>query len=989
MAPAAHAGSPAPGQTLLQSRPSGDAFLPMPVTNNSYVYGPAVDTSGTLVAFSSLADVLSSEDDNRFENIFLRNRSNNTTTVLSRATGVSGAVADGHSYDPAISPDGTKVAFASEADNLVDADTNGQIQIFLRDLTTNTTVLVSRADGSGGAPANDYSDDPSVTVTNTGHVLVAFESDATNLVTGDNNNQTDVFLRDVTDGTTKLLSRATGAAGTLGNGMSRFGSLSADGTAVAFESYASNLDPDDSNTTADAYVRHLATATTELVSRATGAAGAKANGQALQPRLDTTASHVVFSSQATNLGVAGGLMHVYRRTLSGAYTTEAVDLADGSTTTAGDARAGSGCYSMNSDASKIAFCTVASNLVASPTDDNSNFDVYLRDMGANTTALISRADGAAGALGAGDSNFPWMSSDASVVVFGGNADNLSSEDDDAVSNVYARVGTATQLISRPSSTGTGTRDATVGGVGPGGRFVVFSSDSDGLVAGDDDSVTNIYLRDNESGTTTLLSRMQDGTAANGDSKSPVISADGTRVAFETHAANLGGDSNGQVVVKDVASGAVTVASLPDDATSGSADAEALNPALSADGSRVSFVSNAHNLVPGWVAGTHIYVRVLGTNDTLGADAVDGTAATPSDDSYDGRIDSTGTKVVFTSGATNLVPGLNPGDLFVYLRDLSTNSTTIVSRDANGNPVKSTDGHYSSDGPTVLFYAYTPLDAADSSSTPYYVRNLSTGAVQFVPRATGADGARATQSALTPTLAADAQVVVFWSRAKELTSGADGRTGHVYYRDLRTFKTDAADRADGVDGAIGNAGSEFNAAISPDGCCIGFGSFASNLVAGWNNSEYFQVYLRNILPPVAPPAGGENPPSDNTTPPTPSVQPPADKQPPAVRLGGAKKQKLLKTKAILVTVLVDEAATVRAGGTLNVPGRARVYRLKSLTKKAAANKRVTFKLKLSKSQLKAVKRALRAKKKVVATVKVTARDAAGNARSATRKVRAIR
>lgn len=979
------------GRTLLVSRPSGDAFLPMPVTNNSYVYGPAVDTSGNLVTFASGADILSQEDDNRFQNIFLRNRSNDTTSVISRASGIGGAAANAPSYDPAISPDGTKIAFASDADNLVDGDANVQTDIFLRDLTTNTTTLVSRADGPSGAQSNDSSGDPSVTVTNTGHVLVAFESDATNLVAGDSNNQTDVFLRDVTDGTTLLLSRANGAAGTIGNGMSRFGYLSADGSAVAFESYASNLDPDDSNTSADAYVRHLGTGTTELVSRATGTAGAKTNGQGLQPRLDATAGHVVFASEGTNLGVTGGLMHVYRRTLSGTYTTEPVDLADTSTTTAGNARAGSGCYSMNSDASKIAFCSVASNLVASPTDDNGNFDVYERDMGSNATTLISRATGANGAIGAGDSNFPWMSADAGVVIFGGGADNLSSEDDDAVYNVYARAGTVTELISKPSSTGNGTRDAMPGGVSRGGRFVVFQSDSDGLVDNDDDSVTNIYLRDNDSGTTTLLSRTQDGTAANGNSKSPVISADGSKVAFETFASNLGGDSNGQVVVKDIASGAVTVASLPDDATSGSADAEAHDPAISGDGSRVSFVSTAHNLVPGWTTAGHVYVRDLGTHDTIGADAVDGTASTPSDDAYTGRIDTSGTKVVFDSGATNLVPGVNPGDIFVYLRDLTANSTTIVSRDANGNPVKATEGHYSSDGPTVLFYAYTPLDPNDSSSTPYYARNLTTGAVVFIPRASGADGTRATDTAITPTLAADSRIVVFWSRAKELAAEADGRTGHVYYRDLNTFTTDAADRADGASGAIANAGAEFYPVISPDGCCIAFASFGSNLVSGWNNSEYFQAYVRDINPP--PPdtgggGGGGNPPT--VVQPVPVTATP-DKIPPVLKLGGALKQKPLKTKTIVLTVTSNEAATAKLGVTINIPARSKVFRLVGVTRKLTANKRVTVKVKVTKKALKALKRALRKKSaKIFANAKVTARDAAGNAaKPKTRKIRLVR
>jgi hypothetical protein len=120
--------------------------------------------------------------------------------------------------------------------------------------------------------------------------------------------------------------------------------------------------------------------------------------------------------------------------------------------------------------------------------------------------------------------------------------------------------------------------------------------------------------------------------------------------------------------------------------------------------------------------------------------------------------------------------------------------------------------------------------------------------------------------------------------------------------------------------------------------------------------------------------------------TPAVK---DTRAPRITLGGAAAQRLLKTKAILISVRLDEIAKVQATASLNVPGAAKVFRLRSSTLNVAAQKQVTIKLKLPKKALAAVKRALARSKKVVASVKVTATDGAGNLSTVTRKIRAKR
>ena len=142
--------------------------------------------------------------------------------------------------------------------------------MFARDVQADTTVLVSRASGRASAKGNAYSILPSVSADGR---FVAFSSGASNLHPDDGDGTADVFLRDLQADTTVLVSRASGAAGAKGNAHSFSPSVSADGRFVAFESGASNLHPDDGDTSLDVFVRDLQADTTVRVSRASGAGG--------------------------------------------------------------------------------------------------------------------------------------------------------------------------------------------------------------------------------------------------------------------------------------------------------------------------------------------------------------------------------------------------------------------------------------------------------------------------------------------------------------------------------------------------------------------------------------------------------------------------------------------------------------------------------------------------------------------------------------------
>src|SRR6266404_4977766 len=240
---------------------------------NGASLGSALSADGRFVAFDSAATDLVAGDTNGVSDVFVHDRQTGTTERVSVASG--GAQGDGSSgligfaFPPALSADGRFIAFISSATSLVAGDTNGATDVFVHDRQTGTTARVSVA--SGGTQANNVSSYPALSADGR---FVAFQSDATNLVVDDTNGATDVFVHDRQTGATERVSVASGG-GTQGNGNSggffAFPALSADGRLVAFQSDATNLVAVDTNGATDVFVHDRQTGTTERVSVASGA----------------------------------------------------------------------------------------------------------------------------------------------------------------------------------------------------------------------------------------------------------------------------------------------------------------------------------------------------------------------------------------------------------------------------------------------------------------------------------------------------------------------------------------------------------------------------------------------------------------------------------------------------------------------------------------------------------------------------------------------
>src|SRR5207244_2293689 len=173
------------------------------------------------------------------------------------------------SLGSALSADGRFVAFDSAATDLVAGDTNGVSDVFVHDRQTGTTERVSvasdGAQGNGKSVFLSFAFPPALSADGR---FVAFVSFATNLVAGDTNGATDVFVHDRQTGTTERVSVASDGAES--NAACLGSALSADGRFVAFQSDATHLAPGDTNGTASALVRDRQTGTTERVTLATG-----------------------------------------------------------------------------------------------------------------------------------------------------------------------------------------------------------------------------------------------------------------------------------------------------------------------------------------------------------------------------------------------------------------------------------------------------------------------------------------------------------------------------------------------------------------------------------------------------------------------------------------------------------------------------------------------------------------------------------------------
>lgn len=340
---------------------------------------PSISADGRFVAFRSAATNLVEGSGSSVPHIFVRDRQTATTTLVSVDSG--GDPGNLGSERPAISSDGRFVAFQSIASNLVPGDTNLTQDVFVHDRVTGTTERASVADD--GSQSAVFS--ASASISGDGR-FVSFHSIASNLVPGDTNNAQDVFVRDRVAGTTERVS--VGSAGVQGNFASLEASISANGRFVAFRSGADNLVVGDTNFRTDVFVRDREAGTTELVSRAWG--GGLSTGDSFSftagSAISADGRYVVFQSFGNDLvpDDTNGWGDVFVRDRHFGTTERVSIAADGSQIPPGSS---AGSPAISPDGRYAAFVTAASTVV--PDDTNNVDDVFLRDRGEPPVQLVA------------------------------------------------------------------------------------------------------------------------------------------------------------------------------------------------------------------------------------------------------------------------------------------------------------------------------------------------------------------------------------------------------------------------------------------------------------------------------------------------------------------------------------------------------------------------------------------------------------------------
>ncbi|MBP2674897.1 MAG: TolB-like protein, partial [Deltaproteobacteria bacterium] len=219
--------------------------------NASVTFGHAVSDDGQVIAFESTATNLVVGDTNGARDVFVHDRGTGITTRVSVDS--AGAEANGASHVSSISGDGRYVVFESDATNLVASDNNGVTDIFVRDLTAGTTTRVSVS--STGEQANGASFALGQRAISDDGQLIVFESDATNLVAGDTNAVSDVFVRNLLNNTTTRLSITSGSAQP--TTFSTEGAISRDGATAAFGSFGLEFMADNPTGYYNVYIRSV------------------------------------------------------------------------------------------------------------------------------------------------------------------------------------------------------------------------------------------------------------------------------------------------------------------------------------------------------------------------------------------------------------------------------------------------------------------------------------------------------------------------------------------------------------------------------------------------------------------------------------------------------------------------------------------------------------------------------------------------------------
>ena len=344
----------------------------------------------------------------------------------------------------------------------------------------------------------------------------------------------------------------------------------------------------------------------------------------------------------------------------------------------------SGGRALSADGRYLLFVTDATNVV--PNDTNGVSELFLRDL---LTGSIERATPLPSGAQPTSATDGTMSSNARFILFSSAGSDYVSGDTNGVGDQFLRdrqTGTI-ERVSLSSSGAQGDDNSYNGSISSDGRFVAFESAATTLVSPPTaPSVTHIYVRDRQLGTTVLVDQSTLGATADYFSHFPKISADGRYVLFESKASNLLAVPlpiyHPQLYLRDLVAGTTELASAP---TSGPVPSYGPDYGTMSDDARwICFWNSSAGYDPAWpLDGPKLYLRDRNAGTTVRVDLDSFGSAPATTGAYSGSIDSSGRYVLFNSTLNTYVPGDTNTIEDVFVRDLATGITNRVSVDSRG------------------------------------------------------------------------------------------------------------------------------------------------------------------------------------------------------------------------------------------------------------------------------------------------------------------
>jgi Tol biopolymer transport system component len=706
-----------------------------------------VSTNGQFVVFQSDASNLVPNDTNGVTDIFVRDLVAGTTTLVSVST--NGGPANGASTDPVITPDGRYVAFISSASNLVPGDTNGIPDIFVRDLVAGTNDLVSV-----GAllPSGSTSPIMATPVITPDGRYVAFFSLATNLVSAvPGTTPGEVYVRD------RLLGAMTWASTNAStivsaayhqnnlNLLSYHPRLSDDGRYVAFKTGGT------ATAGTGAILRYDSTAGTTALVNTNGIGNSVDLDDNDGPEMTPDGRFIAFDRRE---GTQSSYSSVHVWDSQGAVDTLVSDNGSG-------VQANTSSYApvITPDGQFVAFLSNVTNLTGNTVSNGCH--VYLRNLQSSTTQLVDVDTNGIGSTDDYRASLS-LSADGRFVAFSSPDGRLASLDKNRATDVFVRdlVAGTTEMISQRNAavipqSGDGSCWLPQLSVSADGRWVAFASSADDLVLNDTNNAPDVFVRDLVGGATVLASVGFDGSPARGGaSDNPLISADGRYVVFLSSATNLTAgqiNTNWNVFRRDLQAGTNTLVSVGINGVSpGNGDAS--DPVMSPDGRYVAFLSAANNLATGITSGVNTFWRDVNLGQTVGLQGANNFTFDPS-------LSSNGRYVAYPYGISTATARLQIRDTQLGT-DIYTNAGAVTSAsiDPTGTkilywmtntlyaddvatrsnlfsipsmaPIRNATS-WSDDGRWLTFVSSTNPVSGDDGTNKVYLRDFQTGTLSLI------------------------------------------------------------------------------------------------------------------------------------------------------------------------------------------------------------------------------------------------------------------